>query len=139
MEQLLSLHFGSSYDRDSRKGELGIRCLIVRGREPNVKKVVGIAADRPDPGKMTFSEDIVYLDIPEWTEELEKKVEEAQAKYRYFRNLKKSNTQKKQRPKFKMPRGKKKTIISLNLISRAKRKFTFHSEAKQLSVYGSVR
>ena len=99
---------GSSDDRTARKNELALRCLIVRGRMPNVTKVVGISADRPEPKKVAFSEDIVYLDIPVWTDEFEKTVEDAQANFGYFRNMKKLSTQKKRRPKFKMPKGKKK-------------------------------
>ena len=100
--------FGSSDNRTARRNELALRCLIVRGRWQNVTTVVGISTDRPEPEMEEASEDIVYLDIPVWTDELEKTVEDAQAKFGYFRNMKKSSTLIKRRPKFKIPKSKKK-------------------------------
>lgn len=82
---------GSSNDRTARKSELAIRCLVARGRMPNVTKVIGISTDRPEQEIEGASEDIVYLDIPVWTDELEKIVEDAQTKFGYFRNIKKSS------------------------------------------------
>lgn len=76
---------GSSSDREARAQELGMRCLVVRGRLPDVEKVVGIATDRPGVSK-GHSSDLVYLDIPEWSDELERKVQQIQDELGYFKN-----------------------------------------------------
>jgi len=56
---------GSSEDRELRDLELLDRCLVVRGRLPGVKTVVGIATDRPGTSKIGYSSGIVYLYLPE--------------------------------------------------------------------------
>lgn len=77
---------GDSSERETRVQELGMRCLVVRGKLPNVKVVVGIARDRPSPSKGGHSSDIVYIDIPEWTEEFDNQVLEIQRELGYFEN-----------------------------------------------------
>ncbi|MGP5203851.1 hypothetical protein ACTXKB_13930, partial [Psychrobacter aquimaris] len=57
-------HLGPSSDRESRVQELGLRCLVVRGRLPDVKIVVGISRDKLGPSVVGYSHDIVYVDIP---------------------------------------------------------------------------
>lgn len=42
-------HLGPSSDREARVQELGLRCLVVRGRLPDVKIVVGISRDKLGP------------------------------------------------------------------------------------------
>lgn len=76
---------GDSSDRETRVRELGMRCLVVRGRVPDVGIIVGIATDRPGESK-GHSSDIVYLDIPEWTDELENQVQTIQKELGYFEN-----------------------------------------------------
>jgi len=76
---------GSSSDREAKVQELGMRCLVVRGRLPDVEKVVGIATDRPGESK-GHSSDLVYLDIPEWSDELKEIVQQIQDKLGYFKN-----------------------------------------------------
>ena len=76
---------GPSSDREARVRELGIRCLVVRGRLPDVGRVVGIATDRPGESK-GHSSDLVYLDIPEWSDELDEKVQQIQDELGYFKN-----------------------------------------------------
>lgn len=76
---------GDSSERETRVQELGMRCLVVRGKLPNVKLVVGIARDRPRKNG-GHSSDIVYIDIPEWTEEDENKVQKIQSELGYFEN-----------------------------------------------------
>lgn len=56
---------------------------MVRGRMPGVTTVVGIATDKPRDGKKGHSSDIVYLHMPEWTEDSEK-VEGIQRDLGYF-------------------------------------------------------
>jgi len=74
---------GDSSKREARVQELGMRCLVVRGKLPNVKLVVGIARDRPS-SKGGHSSDIVYINIPEWTDELESQVQKIQSELGYF-------------------------------------------------------
>jgi hypothetical protein len=76
---------GDSSEREARVKELGMRCLVVRGKLPNVKLVVGIARDRPN-SKGGQSSDIVYIDIPEWTEEDDNQVQKIQSELGYFEN-----------------------------------------------------
>lgn len=77
---------GKSSESEDRIRELALRCVVIRGRLPNVKTVVGIATDRPGTSKIGYSSGIVYLHIPEWTEEMEKKVAGIQSDLGYFQN-----------------------------------------------------
>ncbi len=77
---------GKTSDREARSQELMLRCLVVRGRFPNIDTVVGIATDRPGTSDIGYSSDIVYLNIPEWSEENENKVEMIQEDLGYFNN-----------------------------------------------------
>ena len=79
---------GKSSEREVRVQELGLRCLVVRGIHPEVKIVVGIAADRPGTSEIGYSSDIVYIDIQDWTKELDKEVESIQKEFGYFENAK---------------------------------------------------
>lgn len=80
-------HAGPSSGREARSQELWMRCLVVRGRVHDVKIVVGISTDRPKTSKVGYSSDIAYIDIPEWTEDLEGQVQEIQNELGYFKNL----------------------------------------------------
>ena len=51
---------GPSTDREVRSQELILRCLVVRGRLPNIITVVGIATDRPGTSQIGYSSDIAY-------------------------------------------------------------------------------
>jgi len=79
---------GKSSDREYRARELALRCLVIRGRLPGVTTVVGIATDRPGTSEIGYSSDIVYIHMPEWTQELEEKVVGIQADLGYFQNAK---------------------------------------------------
>ena len=79
---------GKSSDREYRAQELALRCLVIRGRLPDVKTVVGITTDQPGTSKIGYSSDIVYIHIPEWTLEHEENVRGIQAELGYFSNLK---------------------------------------------------
>lgn len=76
---------GDNSERETRVQELGMRCLVVRGKLPHVKLVVGIARVRPRTNG-GHSSDIVYIDIPEWTEEDEGQVQKIQKNLGYFEN-----------------------------------------------------
>lgn len=79
-------HLGPSSDRESRIQELGLRCLVVRGRLPDVKIVVGISRDKLGPSVVGYSHDIVYMDIPEWDDDSEEQVNKIQKELGYFEN-----------------------------------------------------
>lgn len=79
-------HLGPSSDREARVQELGLRCLVVRGRLPDVKIVVGISRDKLGPSVIGYSHDIVYVDIPEWGDDFEKQVNKIQKELGYFEN-----------------------------------------------------
>ena len=49
--------------------------------------VIGLATERYEKGK-GFSFDLLYLYIPEWTDELQKQIEYAQKEFGYFANPK---------------------------------------------------
>ncbi len=72
-------------DRDYRKAELGGRCLVARGLNKDRNTVIGLATERYEGGK-GFSFDLVYLNIPQWTDELQKQIEYAQREFGYFAN-----------------------------------------------------
>lgn len=79
-------HLGPSSDRETRVQELGLRCLVVRGRLPDVKIVVGISRDKLGPSEVGYSHDIVYVDIPEWNDDFEEQVTGIQKELGYFEN-----------------------------------------------------
>ena len=79
-------HLGPSSDREARVQELGLRCLVVRGRLPDVKIVVGISRDKLGPSVVGYSHDIVYVDIPEWDDDFEEQVNKIQKELGYFEN-----------------------------------------------------
>jgi len=75
---------GSSSDRESRSQELVLRCLVIRGILEGVKTVVGVATDRPGTSSIGYSSEISYVHFPEWTKDLEERVEQIQARLGYF-------------------------------------------------------
>lgn len=79
---------GDSSDREFRVSELALRCLVVRGRCPNVTTVVGIATDRPKAGKTGHSSDIVYIHRSIWTDDDDANVDGIQRDLGYFKNTK---------------------------------------------------
>lgn len=79
-------HLRPSNDREARVQELGLRCLVVRGRVPGVKIVVGISRDKLGPSAVGYSHDIVYVDIPEWNDVFEEQVTGIQKELGYFEN-----------------------------------------------------
>jgi hypothetical protein len=72
-------------DREYRKAELGGRCLVARGLIKDRNTVIGLATERYEEGK-GFSFDLLYLNIPNWTDELQKQIEYAQKEFGYFAN-----------------------------------------------------
>ena len=85
---------GESRNRKARVQELRMRSLIVRGRLPDVNIVVGIATDRPGTSDIGYSSDIVYIDMPIWTEELEIEATKIQKELGYFKNTVWNNSNK---------------------------------------------
>ena len=78
---------GKSEDREFRARDLGLRCLVARGRLPNTSTVVGIATDRPGTSKTGYSCDIAYVHLPTWSPEDEQRVRGIQEDLGYFRNV----------------------------------------------------
>lgn len=78
---------GDHGEREARSSELALRCLVVRGRLKGVTTVVGIATDRPQPGKRGHSSDILYLHVPQWSEEDSLRVANIQADLGYFKSM----------------------------------------------------
>lgn len=72
-------------DREYRKAELGGRCLVARGLNKDRNTVIGLATERYEEGK-GFSFDLVYLNIPQRTNDLQKQIEYAQKEFGYFAN-----------------------------------------------------
>lgn len=77
---------GPSSDREFRSRELVLRCLVVRGRLPDVITVVGIATDRPGTSEIGYSSDLVYLHMPDWSAKDEADVTGIQNDLGYFKN-----------------------------------------------------
>ncbi len=79
---------GSSVDREHRSRELGLRCLVIRGKVANVTTVIGIATDRPGTSQIGYSSDLLYMHIPELTKEDNQRIDEIQNELGYFKSLK---------------------------------------------------
>ena len=78
---------GSSSDREQRSKELFLRCLVVRGKMPGVRTVVGIATDRPGTSSIGYSSDIVYICLKEWSDKQAADVDGIQRDLGYFQNV----------------------------------------------------
>jgi hypothetical protein len=63
--------------------ELALRCFVARGLDPKTPTVVGIATERPEPGK-GHSLDALYFNKAEWTEEDQRNLEYIQEELGYF-------------------------------------------------------
>jgi hypothetical protein len=68
--------------RQRRKEHLGTICFIARGKNKKNKKVIGIATEKKN--NSTCSYDFCLMYIPEWNNELQKKSEDIQKKYKLF-------------------------------------------------------
>ena len=79
---------GKTSDRKARSEELVLRCLVVRGRFPEIITVVGIATDKPGMSNIGYSSDIAYIHLPEWSTENENRVKMIQEELGYFQNTK---------------------------------------------------
>lgn len=72
-------------DRSERRMELEGRCFVACSLEPRCNTVIGIATDRPRSGA-GFSMDAIRLTIENWTEEHQRRAEEAQRVFGWFAN-----------------------------------------------------
>jgi hypothetical protein len=77
---------GESSDREHRARELGLRCLVVRGKCPGVTTVVGIATDRSRGTPGVYSSDIAYIHFDKLSDEQVLKIEAIQQDLGYFKN-----------------------------------------------------
>lgn len=76
-----------SSERESRVQELALRCLVVQCKQSDTKRVVGIATDQPGSSKIGYSSDLVYIDLPDITQEMIVKATEIQRELGYFASL----------------------------------------------------
>lgn len=67
--------------RQYRTARLMAYCKVAKLVAPEAKHVVGIAFDSHDPEHPGVSEDLCYLDVSEWTEEMEREARELQAQF----------------------------------------------------------
>jgi hypothetical protein len=72
-------------DRKYRKAELLGRCLVARGLHQERSTVIGLATERYEDGK-GYSFDLIHMHIPQWTDELQKRMDYAQKEFGYFAN-----------------------------------------------------
>jgi hypothetical protein len=75
----------SDYDanRKANMGELLGRCIVARGLNPTKRRVVGLGVEfsKVVEGSATT---VCYLDIPEWTDEWQEKMDYQQREFGYF-------------------------------------------------------
>jgi hypothetical protein len=69
--------------RNVRQAELGNRCFVARGLNPQCSHVVGIATERYEKGK-SFSLDLCNLFRPNWSAEDQRLMEQMQKDLGYF-------------------------------------------------------
>lgn len=72
-------------DRKYRKAELLGRCIVARGLHQERSTVVGLATERYEDGK-GYSFDLIHMYIPQWSDELQEKMDYAQKEFGYFAN-----------------------------------------------------
>jgi hypothetical protein len=72
-------------DRKYREAELFFRCLVARGLHQERTTIVGLATERYEEGK-GYSFDLIHMNIPQWTDELQRRMDYAQKEFGYFTN-----------------------------------------------------
>ena len=72
-------------DRNFRKAELFSRCLVARGLHQDRSTVIGLTTERYENGK-GYSFDLIHMHIPQWTYELQGRMDYAQKEFGYFAN-----------------------------------------------------
>ena len=72
-------------------------CWVARGQNKENKKVIGIATEKKMQPISSY--DFCLLEIPEWTEEYQKQVEQLQKETGIFVNPKVSRAQEDEYPK----------------------------------------
>jgi len=85
------------FKREDRMIELGTRCGVVRGINPQLTTVVGIATEEYMPGR-GYSLDAFYFHRPVWTSEDQALLENIQREFRYFTNPIESKMQEDEYP-----------------------------------------
>jgi hypothetical protein len=78
--------FPRDEDRDYRIAELTARCYVARSRFKDEScVVVGIASERANDQKKGLSFDLLLLDVPVWTSDLEERAETAREELGFFK------------------------------------------------------
>jgi hypothetical protein len=77
----------ASYEknRDTRRWFLEACCLVTKLMWPGAKDIVGYATESSQ-GKAGRSEDALYMDVREWTPEMEAEAKRLQREYRILTN-----------------------------------------------------
>ncbi|OLE60675.1 MAG: hypothetical protein AUI36_12175 [Cyanobacteria bacterium 13_1_40CM_2_61_4] len=78
-----------TFDRDARRAELGARCFVARGLNPDCTTVVGIATERYESGQ-SHSVDVACLIKADWTEADSAEVARLQNEVGIFRQVRTS-------------------------------------------------
>lgn len=80
--------FGPSNKRELRAKELYLRAFVARGKleKYGVNTIIGIATDKPGTSVIGYSSDILYLNMPTWSEEDEAKSKGIQEDLNYFKS-----------------------------------------------------
>lgn len=69
--------------REGRTAELSLRCLVARSLYKDCSTVIGLGIN-VEPGPQGYAEDIAYLDLPDWTDELDSEAKRIQEELGYF-------------------------------------------------------
>ena len=72
-------------DRDLGNKELNMRCLVARSLFPEKKIVIGLASE-PYVKEKGHSLDLVYMDLTNWTDELQREAESIKEDLGYFKS-----------------------------------------------------
>ncbi|MEE9553018.1 MAG: SEC-C domain-containing protein [candidate division Zixibacteria bacterium] len=75
--------------RGLRKRMLELMCFVGRGIYQHNKRVLGIATEKQIRSECSF--DFIFIDIPEWTKEMQKEMKSIQKENGIFVNLTKTN------------------------------------------------
>lgn len=72
------------FPRSSRQAELGNRCFVARGQNPEATTVIGLATEQNAPDNGGFSFDLVHTHKTTWTEQDQTLMNQLQQEFGYF-------------------------------------------------------
>lgn len=89
-----------SMDRDDRKAELEMRCIIARGLPPQNKVVIGIATEMNESPEEQVSYDLLHYTLDDWNPEMQELSDKIQREMGYFKDM-----SKKEFSEYEYPQG----------------------------------